>query len=248
YTRIVLKGISPSLMKKALFLTGGGARGAYQAGVLKAIADITLSENMPVPILSGVSTGSINAAFIAARADHFATATYQLVDLWSHIRCEDIYHVSNASLLKAAMRSLTEVVFHVNPKEGHYFLDSAPLKALLERSIDFRRINQNIHNNLLSALEITTLCYDNADSVSYYNTQSMVKDKHKFRYRSVLSELQLSHVMASTAIPLFFPSVNINGMHHGDGSLRNNHPLRSAIGLGAESIMIIGVKEPKQDN
>lgn len=229
--------------KKAIFLTGGGARGAYQSGVLKAIAEISPTHEIPVDIISGVSSGAINAAFVAARAEDFNLGTKKLVQIWSGLSCGQIFEVNNLSLLGSVSRTLFEVIFHQTPEEGQYLLDTSPLQKLLEDNIDFSAIQKGINQGLLDSLVVTALNYETSETVAFYNTRENIQPYSRFRYYTERSPITCKHILASTAIPLFFPSVQIEGIHYGDGSLRNNYPLRSTISMGADKIIIVNVNQ-----
>lgn len=228
-------------VQRAIFFTGGGARGAYQAGVLKAIAEIHPVDHVPVDILSGVSSGSINAAFIGAYSD-FQEGVRKLLRVWSQINCGQVFEIDNLSLIGSVLRTIVEIIIRNIPEKGHYLLDTSPLRKLIEGNIDFSSINQNIDHEIFKALIVTALNYETSETISFFNTKKEIKTRKKFRYTTYKSELTSDHIMASTAIPLFFPSVKINNESYGDGAFRNSHPLRTAIAMGADRILIIGVK------
>lgn len=229
-------------MKKALFLPGGGARGAYQAGVLKGISDILQTKRLPVDIISSLSVGSINASFLAMYADNFAEATSKLIDLWSSLHCENIYKIGNAPLIQSVWRNFMNMLFHRQIKGGQYLLDTSPLKELLTTHIDFAKVNQHIHDNLLQTFEIAAVCYDKAETVSFYQSAQPQAEWHLNRQISRTTDIQCKHVLASSAIPLFFPAIEIDGLHYGDGGLRNMTPLRAALRFGADSILVISTR------
>src|SRR5438105_3518340 len=137
-------------MKRAIYLSGGGARGAYQAGVLKCIADILKTKKLPVDILSSVSAGSINASFLAMYADNFQNGVDQIIRLWSQLSCDQIFKANTASLLKSITRNVSTMLFHYRVAGGSYLLDTSPLENFLQRNVDFNRVNKNISEGLLS--------------------------------------------------------------------------------------------------
>lgn len=229
-------------MKKALFLAGGGARGAYQAGVLKGISDILKTPRLPFQIISSISVGSINAAFLARYADDFALGTQKLVDLWNSLKCENIYKTGNFALLKSVWRNIFNMVFHRKIKGGQYLLDTEPLRELLNDHIDFNLINKHIQEGLLHFFEVAAVCYDRAETVSFYHSTQPSPQWHVNRQISQMTDIQLHHVMASSAIPLFFPAIEINSLHYGDGGLRNTSPLRAALKFDADAILMIGTR------
>ena len=231
--------------KRALFLTGGGARGAYQAGVLKAISEIAKTERIPFDIISGMSAGSINSAFVVSRAQRFQGATLELEALWKNIKSNDIFDAKMLPLLGAVFRTILEVTTHVTPKEGQFFLDTSPLSFFLKKNIDYESLNRNIENELIDAFELSTVCYESGEHVSFYNSKKNISERTRFRYKTKHTLIDNRHVMASSALPLFFKPIKIDHLHYGDGALRNFYPLRSAVSMGADSFLIIDVKEQK---
>lgn len=226
--------------KSAIFFTGGGARGAYQAGVMKALAEIHPTHEMPVDIYSGVSAGAINAAFLAAHAD-FQHGVRKLLQVWSQINCGQVFEVGNFSLIKSVCRTSAEIIMRNTPEDGHYLLHTEPLRELIESNINFNNVNKNIDDGLLHSVVVTALNYESSETISFYNTPHEVEERTKFRYSTEKTKITSDHVMASTAIPLFFPPVKINDVPYGDGSFRNNHPLRTAIAMGVNKIIIVGI-------
>jgi len=235
-------------VKKAIFLAGGGARGAYQAGALRCISDILGKSKFPVDILSTVSAGAINGTQLAQHADDFDVATQKLIDLWSNLSCDKIFLAGNADLFKSVARNMASMVFHMNWTGGQHLLDTAPLQKLLCEQVDFNRINQNIENGLLSAFEVATTCFESAQTISFVHSQCHYAGWRKIRHYSESAKITHEHIMASSAFPMFFPVAEIGDLHYGDGGLRQAAPLRASIKLGAEAILIIGTrKTPTED-
>lgn len=226
--------------KSAIFFTGGGARGAYQAGVVKALAEIAPNHEMPVDILSGVSAGAINAAFIAAYAD-FQQGVRKLLQVWSQMSCGQVFEVGNMSLIRSVCRTSAEIVMRNTPEDGHYLLNTEPLRHLIESNINFNQINRNIEKGILEGFVVTALNYATSETISFYNTKHPVKKRTKFRYNTNKTNITSDHIMASSAIPLFFPPIKIDGVPYGDGSFRNNHPLRTIISMGIDKVIIVGI-------
>jgi len=229
-------------MKKALFLSGGGARGAYQAGVLRGICDILNCKETPIDIISSLSAGAINASFLAARIDNFKIATSELSDVWLNIKCEKIFKANNISLIRSVLRNVMSMIFHLQLEGGQYLLDTSPLRALLTKNIDFNKIHSNIHNGHLTAFEMATTCYDLSRTISFYCASSKT-NWERSRHIGRKVKLKCEHVLASSAVPLFFPAIKLGKLHYGDGGLRHSAPLRSAINFGADSILVIGTRQ-----
>lgn len=227
--------------KKALYLAGGGARGAYQAGVLKAIAHILQTKKLPFEMVSGVSVGSINAVVLAEYADDFPSAIDKLEMIWSEIHCQQIYKASNYELSKSVMRNVSTLIIK-QPQAGH-LLDTTPLKELIEESVDFSRISKNISERHLDTLEIITNCYETNQTISFYEHYNPeFTDWHYPRHSSQRANIQTEHILASSALPLFFSTVPLNGLHYGDGSIGLVAPLRGTIRFEVDKIMILGTR------
>jgi len=222
-------------------MSGGGARGAYQAGVLKGIEEILQVKQFPFEILSSVSAGAINAAFLAMHADQFSTAVNKLAGLWSALSCDQVFHVGNLALIRSVLRNMATMAVHYQTEKGAYLFDTSPLKQLLSKNLDFKMINQHVKNGLLD-LEVTATCYDSSETISFINASRKVKCWQAPRVSACMHDIQCQHIMASSAFPLFFPAINIDGLHFGDGGLRLSMPLKAAIKLGARKILVIGTR------
>ena len=230
------------MSKIALYLAGGGARGSYQVGVLKAIGQILNTKTLPFSHISGVSVGSINASILAQYATDFNFGIQKLIDLWQNIHCEDIFFAQNYDLSKSLIRNLSHF-FLRGPRPTH-LLETSPLTAFLSANIDFQRIKSNIENNHLDTLEIMTHCYETQQTISFYqHNMPNFEDWHYPRHISQASSIQLEHILASSALPLFFPPVDIHGMHYGDGSMGLVSPLRGTMRFKVQKILIIGTRQ-----
>ena len=230
------------MAKTALYLAGGGARGAYQAGVLKAINEILKVKHLPFAMVSGVSIGSINAAIIAQHANDFPLGVEKLVSLWSNIHSQQIFNSSNYQLSKSVVRNLTHVLVKQN-QTGH-LLDTAPLHQFISDNINFNSIKSNIVNNQLETMEVISNCYETQQTISFYqHHQPNFEDWHYPRHVSQRADLSMEHILASSALPLFFPAVRIDGFHYGDGSMGLVSPLRGALRFNVERILILGTRQ-----
>lgn len=230
--------------KKGLYLAGGGARGAYQAGVLKAIYHILQTKKLPFEIISGVSVGSINAALLAENADDFPLAVEKLESIWAEICCQKIFNASNYQLGKSVLKNLSHLI--IKQRQSGYLLDTTPLRTFVLENIDFEKIRQNINNNLIEAMEVISHCYETQQTISFYqhhNSQEIVEDWHYPRHSSQRTELTMKHILASGSIPLFFPNEELDGYHYGDGSIGLVSPLRGAIRFKVERILILGTRQ-----
>ncbi len=230
------------MAKIALYLAGGGARGAYQAGVLKAVSHILQDKALPFSVISGVSVGSINAGILAQHADDFPVGVEKLESLWRDIHCNQIFSSSNYELSKSVVRNLSHVIF----KQRHCgrLLDTAPLHQLINENIDFESIRTHIDDGLLQCLEVISHCYETQQTISFcQHNQPDVEDWHYPRHISQHTEISMKHILASSALPLFFPAVTIDGLHYGDGSMGLISPLRGAIRLNVDKIMVLGTRQ-----
>ena len=230
------------MTKIALYLAGGGARGAYQAGILKAISQILNVKKLPFSMVIGTSVGSLNAAIMAQYADDFPLAVDKLVDLWSNIQCENIFKTHNYDVGKSVLRNLSGL-FLKGPRSGH-LLDTLPLHTFIKDHINFEQITKNIDNKHLEAMEVISHCYDTQQTVSFLqHNNPTITDWIYPRHISHNTKLDMSHILASTALPLFFPVIKINGYHYGDGGMGLISPLRGATRFNMEKILILGTRQ-----
>jgi NTE family protein len=230
-------------MKTALILSGGGARGAYQVGVLKAIAELFPETNInPFQIVCGTSAGSINAAKIATEADQFHQAVLGLETIWSNLRSEDIHQVGLTDILKSMLKIILSF-FHSGIAKGKplSLFNNRPLYYLLKRSIDMTRLNKMLHEQHIHALCISALGYASGQNIGFYQGQPSIHAWKSARRIGASTILEHKHLMASSALPAIFPAVHINREFFGDGALRQSAPLSAALHLGADKLLVIGV-------
>ena len=227
--------------KIALYLAGGGARGAYQAGVLKAIYHILQVKTLPFSIVSGVSVGSINAAILAQHADDFASGVEKLESLWRQIHCSQIFNDSNYALGKSVVRNLGHII--IKQRHTGHLLDSTPLHAFIKHHIDFDQIRTHINHHILDSMEVISHCYETQQTISFYQQHDLQFENWSYpRHVGRQANIGMEHILASSALPLFFPTVSIDGLHYGDGSMGLISPLRGAIRHNVDNILIIGTR------
>lgn len=232
----------------ALIMPGGGARAAYQVGVLKALAELTeSSEDHPFPILCGTSAGALNAVALASREESFSNASQWLEQLWLSLGTEDVYRSDWAGLCRNAWRLFLSL-FNSGIALGRpvALLDNLPLKQLLREKIDFSGINRNLANNIISAVCVTAMNYTERVSVSFFQGGPEKAGWQRWRRQGIPSPLQLRHLLASTAIPTIFPPQRIGRNYYGDGALRQLAPISPALHLGAEKVFIISTSGHKR--
>lgn len=235
------------MTKNAIVLTGGGARAAYQAGVVRALFEIVKEDRDLFQIITGTSAGAINAAYLAAHSHDWEVAANQLWDLWAHLRPQDIFDLDALSIGKLGTKWISAVTLGgLAPKRAgvNHLLDTEPLRKLLTREIDFGALNETIRTGRLEGLAFSTTNYYSGSSVVFHNTTKSIDEWARSDRFSVRTELSCEHVMASSAIPLFFPPELIGQSWYGDGCLRQTTPLSPAIHLGAEKIITIGIRAP----
>lgn len=230
------------MARKALYLAGGGARGAYQAGVMKAIGHILQVKKIPFDTISGVSVGSINASILTENADDFPGGIEKLEALWSEIHCHQIYNASNYELSKSVFRNVSNLF--IKQRQAGHLLDTTPLRQFVEDNVDFAKIEMNILNKEVDALELISNCYESHQTISFYNHSFPEFEDWSYpRHISKKTTFTADHIIASGALPLFFPPVPLDGFHYGDGSIGLVAPLRGAIRFQVDKIMIIGTRE-----
>lgn len=247
-----------------LILMGGGARAAYQVGVLKGIAEIlrdarrgldpSISQGQnPFPIMVGTSAGAINAAALACRADNFQEAVAQLVHIWENFHAEQVYRSDILDVVRSGARWITLLSigwmvrqsFRLRPKS---LLDNEPLRGLLETMIDSERLERALDHGHLRALAVTASSYNSGRHVTFYQALRDYAIPNKLQRMTVRARITLDHLLASSAIPFIFPAQLLSYAHDGaegteffgDGSMRQIAPISPSIYLGAERILIIG--------
>lgn len=234
-----------TMAKIALYLAGGGARGAYQAGVLKAIGEILQTDKSPFTMISGVSIGAINSSMLAQYADDFLTGVGFIEHLWSNLHCDQIFNTSNYELGKSVFRNLTQIL--VKQRHSGFLLDTSPLHEFVEKHINFEKITQNINEKHLDTFEVIANCYESEQTVSFYqHAYPHFEDWAYPRHISRATVIGKNHVIASGSLPLFFPALDIEGMHYGDGSVGLVSPLRGALRFNIDKVLIIGTRQLPQ--
>lgn len=216
-------------------LTGGGARAAYQAGLLRGIA--RHFPRLKVDVITGASAGAINAAFLAAAEGTFADRVARLCDLWCDLECSHIFRFDPKTVIPwRGFRGRSTA-------RRHALFDSTPLRELLRRVLGcgsstepIAGIRRNLEAGELRAIALMTLDYSTGQSVRWVQGEALEPFDGP-NHRGVQTELTLAHVMASSALPFVFPAVCIDGRWHGDGGIRLAAPLSPAVHLGARRIL-----------
>jgi NTE family protein len=236
-----------------LVLTGGGARAAYQVGVLKAIArirrEVGAPRQNPFGVITGTSAGAINAAAIACHADRFDLAVAGVVSIWRHFSADQVYRADAFGVVRTGARWLTMLtvgwaIARWRRARPRSLLDNSPLAELLQRVVHFDRLPELLAGGHLHALAITGSSYSSGDHVTFCQTAEPFEPWLRSQRVAVPSRIGLQHLMASSAIPFVFPAVQLEMAGRdewfGDGSMRQSAPISPAVHLGAERILVIG--------
>ena len=237
--------IARQLPRTGLVLPGGGARAAYQVGVLKALAQILPRRAPnPFPIISGTSAGAINSVVLASRAELFHVAVAELDFVWRNFRSHQVFKADNITMLRNGLHWVFAVLSGgMGEQNPLSLLDNTPLRELLQKRINFGAIQQSIDSGFVDALSVTAAGYSSAQSVSFYQGAADIEPWERVRRCGRRAEIDLDHLMGSIAVPIVFPPVKFDGEYFGDGAMRQATPLSPAVHLGAERILVIGTRD-----
>ncbi len=231
-----------------LILPGGGARNAYQVGVLKAVEELVPTGSpSPFPVVTGTSAGSLNAGMIASRSSDFSDAIHRLTGMWENLHMDMVVRTDTKTTSKTAARWLWSFTSGGNSQPDS-LLDNTPLRSLIENHVNLARMRQCIAAGQLRALGVTSSSYSRGASITYFEGQDELKPWERTRRIGTPTRLRLDHFMASIAIPVVFPAIMMGNEYHGDGSMREAAPLSPALHLGADKLLIISVRNPQPDN
>jgi len=237
----------------ALILSGGGARGAYQAGAIRAVYEICKEEKnfLLFRNLVGVSAGAINAAYLAANAHDLDAATSNMVTLWRKLTTPKVFRTDYVSVSTTAARLLRGLALggfsgKLRPKTIG-LLNVNPLRDLLNRTIDFSQIPKHVASHKLNSLCITATDYSTSLGVTFFTGNPSLNEWRRVHRVGVRTDIGIDHIMASASIPIFFPPWKVGDRHYGDGCLRNTAPLSPARRIGAHKLLVIGVRKWKDE-
>ena len=245
---------NPAMPATGLLLSGGGARAAYQVGVLEAIADIrkacgALDQPNPFPIITGTSAGAINAAALACGADDFDDSVRRIVEVWRNIHAEQVYRSDSFSMLRSgatlmALLSLGWLIAKWRRMKPRSLLNNAPALELLERIVPLDRLPQLIAQGHIRALAVTASSYSSGEHITFFEGEQRLKPWVRTQRRAVRDRITHEHLLASSAIPFLFPAkalqIDAHAEYFGDGSMRQTAPVAAAIHLGASRILVVG--------
>jgi NTE family protein len=226
----------------AVIMTGGGARAAYQVGVLRALSELMpAAAPCPFPIISGTSAGAVNAAVLAVDAFNFRRGVRRLMTVWKNIEVEHVYRADPIGALRNSARWLGGIVTGgALGANDVSLLDSAPLETLLKRYVDLSLIQRNIESGHLTAFSVTCSGYTSGQSVTFYQGRPGLENWQRARRIGIAMPITIDHLLASSALPLIFRPVHINHEYFGDGSMRQIAPVSPALHLGADRLLVIG--------
>lgn len=245
-----------------LVLGGGGARAAYQVGVLEAIADLrkaagATAQANPFPIITGTSAGAINAAALACGADDFDGAVRRIVEVWKNIEVQQVYRTDSFSMLRSGaswmtLLSLGWLIAKWRRLKPRSLLDNSPLQELLTRLVPLQRLPVLVRQGHVQALAVTASSYSSGDHLTFFEGHKRLMPWVRSKRRSVRQRISHDHLLASAAIPFVFPAMplQLDGQteYFGDGSMRQSAPVAAAIHLGANRLLVVGagrINEPK---
>lgn len=236
--------MSQAPQKIGLILTGGGARAAYQVGVLKAMSEfMPRRAHSPFQVICGSSAGALNAVTLAVNARNFRKGVKYLLGIWHNAQVSDIYRSDLLGVTLNSGRWLAGLLLSllgINRMNRVSLLDNAPLQLFLEETLPCEKIQENIDSGMLHALSITASGYGSGYSVTFYQGVPELKPWKRTRRLGMESKIGIEHLMASAAIPFIFPAVHIHREYFGDGSVRQIAPISSALHLGADKVMLMG--------
>lgn len=232
----------PGDTRTALVVSGGGARAAYEVGVLKALRELMPRYgHSPFSIYCGISGGAINATGLALASDNFAAGVDRLVSFWTELHAGDVYRADPLGVAASGGRWLWGLaagwLFGSGPRA---LLDNAPLRRLLAKQFDFPKLDDAITHHSLRALSITCSGYASGQCVSFFQGRADLEPWHRPQRAGAHVALEVDHVMASMAVPFLFPAEKLHREYFGDGAMRELAPLSPAIRLGADRILVIG--------
>jgi NTE family protein len=233
----------------ALVLSGGGARAAYQVGFLRCLAQ--KFPDLDIPIITGVSAGAINAAFLANHKGTFAEAVEELSELWLKLTVDQVFCVDTWELIRNVFRWGVRLISGGTPKvsSARSLLDSTPLRKLLQGALlpqgnVITGIQENLHNGKLKAFAITGTNYATGQAVTWVMGKEIRMWERSWR-RSEVTEITIDHILSSASLPLISPAVRVGNAWYGDGGIRQSTPLSPAIYLGAKQILAISTRHSR---
>ena len=238
---------SSGISRTGLILTGGGARAAYQVGVLKALSEICPRRKWPFPIIVGTSAGAVSASILAANVTRWHHSVVEIEQVWANFRVSHVFRSDARAMLKAGARWLGSLFTGgmIGPPKS--LLDNSPLRELLSGVTDFDAVRVHVARGNLHALALCATSYFTARSVSFFEADTTVGEWSRAQRHGERVPLSLDYLMASLGIPFLFPPMCLHGEYFGDGAMRQTAPLSPAIHLGADRLLVLGVRPTHLD-
>jgi NTE family protein len=230
-----------------LVLSGGGARAAYQVGAIRALSEILDTRTSPFSILTGLSAGAINISALAAGADDFPKAVAHLTEVWMSLTPESVYRTDASVLASLGARWLKDLTTGglLGASRANYLLDTEPLRRMLTKQMDLSRLKEHFASGVLRGAAVSATNYLTGTIVTFYDGAEDIKPWLRRGRLAQREALSVEHVMASAAIPVFFPPVVVDGRIYGDGGVGMTAPISPAIHLGADKLLAIGIRASK---
>ncbi len=226
-----------------LVLTGGGARAAYHIGVLRALSELLPRSRNPFPVIVGTSAGGVAAAVLASQAHRWRRAVTGLEDVWANFRASQVFLVDSLHMLRAGLHwvlALATGGLLLTPPQS--MLDNSPLRTLLGVNVDWSGVRKSIERGHLRAVALCATSYASGQSVTFFDGVGEISNWARSQRVGRRTSLTLDHLMASVGIPLLFPAVRLGDEYFGDGAMRQQSPLSPAVHLGADRLLVIGVR------
>ncbi len=230
-----------------IILSGGAARGAYQSGVLMALGKISkdLGINHPFQVMTGVSAGAINMAYVASNDQSLWEASTGLASFWRKLRTEHVFRTDMRSISSIGLKWTKDII-----SAGAFFgthplalLDTAPLHEPIKNNIDFQKIKKNVASGLFQALAVSCTEISTPNNLTFFTTHKRLPNWKKYRRIGIEQDLAVNHILASSAMPLFFPPIPIADRYYADGCLRNMAPISPALHFGVKKLIVVGVRK-----
>jgi NTE family protein len=216
-------------------------------GALRALAEILDVRRSPFGIVTGLSAGALNCMAVGVGSDDFPGAVARLAEHWNALEPGDVYRTDTRTLVRHGLRWLKDVSTGglLGPSRVNHLLDTAPLRVLLNRELAMHRLRDHFHSGLLRGVAVSATNYMTGSTVTFFDGAPDIEPWVRRGRVAIRERLHVEHVLASGAIPMFFPPVQIDGRFYGDGCIRMTTPLAPAIHLGAKKILAIGIRHPR---
>jgi len=236
-----------SASRAGLILTGGGARAAYQVGVLKGLAEIHPNPDWPFPIIVGTSAGAVSASILAGNVTRWHQSVAEIEQVWANFSVSHVFRTDAWAMIKSGARWMGSLFTGgiIGPPKS--LLDNSPLRELLSKVTDFDAIRANVAHGHLRALALCATSYFTARSVSFFEAETTISEWSRAQRHGERVPLSLDYLMSSLAIPFLFPPMSLHGEYFGDGAMRQTAPLSPAIHLGADRLLVLGVRPTHLD-